>query len=202
MAIEKEVPKKAGDTVRVGADAVSGQARDAIDTLRETVSVGADASRTAAGAAGQTAERASAATRDITTKAAETTGRVTEEAAQRFGQFFSASARVSEEAAQRTQQTVDALLQTSSVVGEGMQAIMREWVNYAQGAMQRQADAVNEILKVRSVQDLLAIQTERVRREMEQLLDTSTRISEQAAKASSEAYGKLHSQAEQGRRAA
>lgn len=189
MVNEKDGGRKPADAARdsvvnAGVDAAVGTAEStkaAIDevvqaaraTAAESVRVGSEAAETAR-------------------RTADAAGRTSEDAARRFGQFFAVSARASEDMAQRTQQTLDAMVQTGSVLGDGMQAIAREWADYAQGAMQRQLDAVNELMRARNVQDVLGLQADRLRKEMELLLGTSAKVSERAARATSEAYGRLH----------
>jgi hypothetical protein len=189
MVNEKDGGRKAGDPaldsiVSAGVGATE-SARSALDevvqaaraTAAETVRAGSEAAETAR-------------------RTADAAGRTSEDATRRFGQFFAVSARASEDMAQRTQQTLDAMVQTGSVLGDGMQAIAREWADYAQGAMQRQLDSVNELMRARNVQDVLGLQADRLRKEMELLLGTSAKVSERAARVTSEAYVRLHDKAD------
>ena len=141
-------------------------------------------------------------------KAAQTVSRVaedtagaarqmTEQSSQQFGRVFSMQAKASEEVTKRTQQNLEVMMQASSVLADGFQSVMREWVNYTQSAMQRNIDGVNSIMRARSVQDLLAAQSDLVNAEVELLLNSSVKISEVTARVANDAAQRINGQVKQ-----
>ncbi len=157
-------------------------------TEKDTAPKTAEAAQTSAKA---TVHAAADAVKSNTASAKETTKVAAEKATEVAKTATVTSARAVEEGAERSRKAVDATVQASSVVGDGMQAIMREWTGYAQGALQRQVQGVNDLMKVRSVPDMLKLQADRLRQEMEILMDVSVKVSEAAARVTTQAYGKF-----------
>ena len=188
------------------ADAGRKVTRDAADTMEQNIEKGAEA-------ATKTAERSAEATRDvaeksaqalrstterretaskITSDAAEATKKVTDQTTQQFGRVFNLQAKASEEVANRTQQNLDVLLQTSSLLAEGFQSVLREWMSYTQSAVQRNIDGMNTIMRARTMQDLLAAQSDLLNAEVQLLLNSSVKVSEVTARVANDAAQKIN----------
>jgi len=189
------------------ADAGKKVTRDAADTMEKNVERGAEAAtRTAERSAEVTrdvAEKSAQAFRSSTEKAAETASKMTTDAAeatkqvanqttQQFGRVFNLQAKASEEVATRTQQNLDVLLQTSSLLAEGFQSVLREWMNYTQSALQRNIDGMNTIMRARTMQDLLAAQSDLLNAEVQLLLNSSVKVSEVTARVANDAAQKIN----------
>lgn len=132
-----------------------------------------------AGEAASTIAKASAAT--LKENAAEA-GSIAEEQSRRLGQLFGLQAQISERAVNRSTQTIDTMMQCGSVLADGWQSIFREWVNYTQSAIQRNAEGVGEMMRSRSLDDFVENRDRLLREEMELLMNSSVRISELSAK--------------------
>ena len=202
----EDVTKATRGVAVEAADAGRKVTRDAADTMEKNVEKGAEA-------ATKTAEHSAEATRDvaeksaqafrsttekagtaskITSDAAEATKQVTDQATQQFGRVFNLQAKASEEVANRTQQNLDVLLQTSSLLAEGFQSVLREWMNYTQSAVQRNIDGMNTIMRARTMQDLLAAQSDLLNAEVQLLLNSSVKVSEVTARVANDAAQKIN----------
>ena len=203
----EDVTKATRGAAAEAADAGKKVTRDAADTMERNIDKGAEA-------ATKTAERSAEATRDvaeksaqalrsttekatetaskITSDAAEATKQVTDQTTQQFGRVFNLQAKASEEVANRTQQNLDVLLQTSSLLAEGFQSVLREWMSYTQSAVQRNIDGMNTIMRARTMQDLLAAQSDLLNAEVQLLLNSSVKVSEVTARVANDAAQKIN----------
>lgn len=193
MATDRDTSSQTKDAATRRTDQVEAAADETAASTRAVVGEAAEAGRKTARTGLDTA---TAVSREF----GATAGRTTEDATQRIGQFFSMQARASEDMANRTSQTFDVIMQCGTVMADGWQSIMKEWMDYAQGAVQRNMDGVNDIMRARSVQDVLTKQNDRVREELELLLNSSARVSEASARVAGDACRRLHERSEQQQR--
>lgn len=113
------------------------------------------------------------------------------DAMNRFGQMFSISSQATEEMTKRTSDNFDAIIRCGTVLADGYQSMMREWMNCAQEVTQRNLDGFNALLKAQSIQDLMTLQSDLLRKDMEVLLNGSARISELSGRAAVDAVKQI-----------
>jgi hypothetical protein len=185
----KKVTRDAADTMEKNAEksaeAVSKTAERTAEATRDVAEKSAQTYRAATDKATETASR-------ISSDAAEATKQVANQTTQQFGRVFNLQAKASEEVANRTQQNLDVLLQTSSLLAEGFQSVLREWMNYTQSAVQRNIDGMNTIMRARTMQDLLAAQSDLLNAEVQLLLNSSVKVSEVTARVANDAAQKIN----------
>lgn len=182
----KKASREAADTAEKGAEVAQKTAEQGAETVKRGMEAGSDVAGKAAQTVSRVAEDTAGAARQMT-----------EQSSQQFGRVFSMQAKASEEVTKRTQQNLEVMMQASSVLADGFQSVMREWVNYTQSAMQRNIDGVNSIMRARSVQDLLAAQSDLVNAEVELLLNSSIKISEVTARVANDAAQRINGQVKQ-----
>jgi Phasin protein len=163
------------------------------------------AGQAAEGAARRTGEAVSAMAKGAATTAregTETARGMAEDQRRRLSQLFGLQSQLSENAATRSSQTIGAMVQCGSVLADGWQSILREWMSYTQTAMQRNVDGVGEMMRSRTLDDFVTSRDKLLREELELWMSNSVRVSEMAARTSSDAIRHLHGAADKKGKAA
>jgi hypothetical protein len=169
-------------------DDTSRRARSAADES-------ADAAKAAVHSTAGTAGAAADLVQETTDRGADTAKRLTEQSSREFGRFINFSAEASQDAARQFNRNLDVLLQVGTVMAQGYRSILSEWSDCAQQVARRNADALNDILKVRSAHDLFSVQGDLLKDGVQHLLSTGARLSELSARVANEAVGKLNKEA-------
>ncbi|OYD85368.1 phasin family protein [Azospirillum brasilense] len=174
MASEKDAQTIARDTAAKGRNVAEDTTRRMAETAAEATQRGADTAS------------------DVMGKATQVAGQTSDQLKRMMG----LSAEAQGEVAQQARENMDVMTQCGSVLMDGMQSIMREWMGFAQEAMARNAEGINAMMRSRSVQDLYAAQSSMVKDEMELLLNRSVKVSELSAKTANDAVRRLNARAE------
>jgi hypothetical protein len=174
---EKDMAETGHETTRRAAGHAAQTARTMSDAAERTARAGADVLHRNSEQMRQTFEMGSDAA-----------ARVAERA---FGQFARAFGVVTGENAQQvTQQStrnVEAILHSSAIIADGMQTISREWLTFVQNRAERSMAQFEAFTNCRSVQDCIAAQTELVRDNLQDLLQTAKRVAEVSTRMADEA---------------
>ena len=104
--------------------------------------------------------------------------------AERAGQ---AATDIYSRSARETTQGLEAAVKYGTVLASGMQTFWHEWIGCAQDVMQRNVDAVQNVLRSRSPSDFFAAQSDLLRDEMQAMIDSGSRLSEVSARIASDA---------------
>ncbi|WP_158043739.1 phasin family protein [Skermanella pratensis] len=108
------------------------------------------------------------------------------ESSARIGMMFDFSMRVSEEAAKHATFNMDVLMRCGTIVTEGWQAIMHEWISTTRETAQKNMSDLEELMNCRSVDALLSCQSSILRDRMETLHNSNIRISEVSTQVASD----------------
>ena len=103
-----------------------------------------------------------------------------EHAGQEASDIYSRSAR-------ETTQGLEAAVKYGTVLASGMQTFWHEWIGCAQDVMQRNVDAVQNMMRLRSPGDFFAAQSDLLRDEVQAMIDSGSRLSEVSARIASDA---------------
>ncbi len=79
------------------------------------------------------------------------------------------------------------MTQTSTALAQGMQEISREWFGLAQDQFKRNMDGLNALTSCRSLQDFVAVQSDLVRGNLQQVVNNSRRLSEVSVRVAQDA---------------
>jgi hypothetical protein len=108
----------------------------------------------------------------------------------------------SEELARRSSQNLQAVTQANTVLARGFQEASHEWISLAQERVTKNIDGLNRLAGCRSVQDLVAVQSDLVRDNLWRIIDTNKRIAELSLRVAEEAASIVQMQADKTAQAA
>src|SRR3954447_8985358 len=83
-----------------------------------------------------------------------------------------------EELARRASQNLQAVSQASSVLMTGAQEVSHEVLGLVQDHLQKNIDGLNRLAGCRSVQDFVSVQSDLVRDNLQQVIETNRRVAE------------------------
>jgi phasin family protein len=87
----------------------------------------------------------------------------------------------------RSSQKIDAISQASRIMANGAQEISRELFGLTQDRFARDLDGLNRLANCRSVQDIVAVQSDIVGDRLGQAVESSRRMAEVSARVANEA---------------
>jgi len=168
-----EVTRKATEQVARGARQMSEAAES---TVRQTAEMAQQSSdqvqsswRSSAGAANQLAERS----------------------LEKWSQMCGMTGEGATRAFQQSSGNVQAMLDTTTVIAEGLRDLSGEWVQFVQARTRQNLDHFERLMGCRNVQDVMASQTQIVRDNFEAFLTSARRTSERSTKLADEAARKM-----------
>ena len=94
----------------------------------------------------------------------------------------------------RSSQNLEALNQASAVLVQGAQEISHEVLRSVQDRAQKNIVALNRLAGCRSVQDIVVVQSEMVRDNLQQSIDTGRQVAELSVRVAKDAAGPIQAQ--------
>ena len=176
---------RGGDAALNGHNAEAAEAGDYARALAEEA---AKASEQALRAGLDIARRATEVARENIKSAVQGFQRATEQLTQITGPEPQDLARQSSE-------NIGAVSQASTVLASGLQEASREWFGLAREQLAKNIKAFGRLAHCRSPQDLIAVQSELARDNIQQAIETSRRVGQVSLRIAQEAAGILQTEA-------
>jgi phasin family protein len=180
---------------------------------QETIQKVADAGTRTARTTADTSERAARAGAEVLARNAETVqqawesgsdiaSRLTERSADQMARALGISGEEAQRAAQLSSRNIAAIVQSGTVIAEGVQSISREWFEFTRERMEGTVGRLEALMRCRTPQELAVIQSDAVRENLEGFLQSTRRIAELSVRMADEAVRKITDNIEQTSRAA
>jgi len=115
-----------------------------------------------------------------------------ERSAMQVSRFLDYSFRVSQETTRHATQNLDVLMQCGTIVAEGWQTILREWISATQETTQKNMSDFQELMQCRSMDTFFARQSNILRDRVEALQNSNARISEVSAQVANETAKRIN----------
>jgi hypothetical protein len=170
----KEQNKAADEAARTARTVTDEAARAGADVLRSSTEAARETVQSGLNTANQTFQR------------------MTDQVAQVMG----FNGPQSEELARRSSQNLQAVTQASTVLARGFQEASNEVLRFVQDRLTKNVDSLNRLAGCRSVQDVVAVQSELVRDTLWQVIDANKRVAELSLRIADEAARAVHAQAD------
>jgi phasin family protein len=120
-----------------------------------------------------------------------------QKAANQFTQAAGFAGPHAEELARRSSQNIEAVAQASTILVKGAQEISREWFEVMQERLSKNLDAMSRLAGCRSLQDLVAVQSDIARDRLGHTVESSRRLAEASVRVADEVAQVIQSQAGQ-----
>jgi hypothetical protein len=127
---------------------------------------------------------------------------MTQRSADQFARAFGFSGDEGQQAMQQSAHNVEAILQSTGAVAQGMTGISREWFDFLRRRMETNMNRMDELWRCRTPQDLLAVHSDLMRDNVEGMLETSRRVADMSQKVADTATKKMTETIDKARRAA
>ena len=140
--------------------------------------------------------RAAESVRESVHRTTESTERLADQVTELFG--FSGDR--GQELTRQSSQNMQAVTQTSTVLARGFQDVSQECLSVLREQLQRNVDGIAALLRCRSVQDVMAAQSEFLRTSLESTVEGTRRMAEASTRVANEASQMLATHADRGGR--
>lgn len=160
----------------------------------ETFSRTAEAGRTAADEETRAARQGADAAQDAMKAGLDTAAQTFQQIADQFTRSLGSAGPQAQELARKSSQNLEVVAQASTVLAQGAQEISREWFSLAQDQFRRNMDALTALVGCRSMQDIVVVQSDLVRDNLQHVINNSRRLSELSGRVAHEATRTIEAQ--------
>jgi hypothetical protein len=154
----KDITSEAAEAGQHAVNATAEAARVGAETLQQSLEVGLDAA-----------------------------SKVAQRSTDHFMQVLGLSGRQSQELAQQSSQNIQAIANTSTVLARGFQDVVREWLRFTQSRLDENLDRINALTTCRSIPEFVALQSDLIRENLEEMIDKGQEIVQHSTEVTHEA---------------
>jgi hypothetical protein len=180
MATQRHVEGDMNETTRKAADQTAQTSRTMSETAERASRAASEAVRRNADAFSNTWRTSS-----------EAASRIAERSVEQFSNLLGLNGDHARESIQESAASVQALLDSSSVVTSGIQNVSGEWMRVLQNRVEENLKKFDQIMGCQTVHDCFAIQARMARDNCEAFLQTARRTSELSTKLADDAIKQM-----------
>jgi phasin family protein len=177
---ERDSSESLHETSRRATDQASQTSRTMSDAAERTARAGSEALR-------RNAETVSSTWRN----SSEAASRIAERSVDQFSKLFGLTGETARETMQQSAGNVQALIESSTFVVDGLQNVSGEWMRFVQSRIEENLDHFEELLSCRTPQECMALQTRVMRDNIEALLHSARRAAEMSTKLADNAVKRM-----------
>jgi hypothetical protein len=178
---EKEINQAAQEDVRKAAE----------ETVR-TARAAADAGAGAARAGADVLQRQSEAAQEAWNSSTKMVSQMTEKTMENFARVFGMSGERGQQAAEQSSRNAEAIVQSTSIIAGGVQTISKELFDLSQKQLAQNLRRMDALVNSRSPQEILAVQSDLFRDNLETFVQSTRRISEISMQMADEASRRMN----------
>jgi phasin family protein len=177
---EKDAGQVTHDATRKIAEETSRAARTAADAGVSATRAGAD-----------TLQRNAETVQQAWQTGTEMATQLTERSMEQFARAFGITGESSQHATQQSSRNLESIVQSGTILASGMQNISREWFEFARKRMQENLNRADALVNCRTPQELMAAQSDLLRDNLENFVQSTRRIAEISMQTADEAVRKM-----------
>lgn len=162
-------------------------AEQAARTAREMSEAAARAARQGAEAVQRSSDQVLSSARSSTDAAHQ----LAERSLEKWSKMFGLTGETATQALQQSSGNVQAMLETTTVIADGLRDLSGEWMQFVQARTKQNFEHFDRLMGCRNWQDLMASHTQIARDNFEALLQSARRTSERSTKLADEAARKM-----------
>jgi len=172
--------RESGDVGETTRRATEQTARSLSDASERTTRAGTEAFQ-------RNAERLNVSWRS----GSETANRIAERSMEQLTKLFGLSGETARQTVQQSSSNMQAMLESTTIVADGLQELSSEWLRFAQERLEQNMEHLDQLLGCRSPHEYLALQTRIARDNFEAMLQSARRASERSSRSADEAVRKM-----------
>jgi hypothetical protein len=197
----KEDQQQSGKATAQGrqmADTAQQAAQEGTRRIKEITNEAAEAGQHAVTATAEAARVGAETMQQTLQTGLDVAYKMAQRSTDQFLELFGLSGQQSQELAQQSSQNVQAIADTSTVLARGFQDIVRQWLSFSQSRLDENFNRLNELRTCRSIPDLFAQQSDLIRENLEEMLDTGKQIMQRSTEVTHQAARTITAQAQSG----
>jgi phasin family protein len=172
--------RESGDVAETTRRATEQTARSLSDAGERTTRAGAEAFQ-------RNAERLNVSWRN----GSETANRIAERSMEQLTRLFGLSGETARQTVQQSSSNIQAMLESTTIVADGLQELSGEWLRFAQERLEQNMEHFDQLLSCRSPHEYLALQTRIARDNFEAMLQSTRRAAERSSRSADQAVRKM-----------
>ena len=161
--------------------------KEARRATQKASEAGAGATRTSV----EAAERNARTMQEALESGTKIASNLAERSAAQMARAFGIGGDTAQQATEQLSRNMECILQSGTILADGMQNVSREWMEFAQKGMRHTLDRVQALTQSRSPQELMAAQSDLVRHNLEDFVHSTRRIAEISLRTAEEAARKI-----------